>query len=305
MCLRSLDLRDTWSVSNYLPTPAAIDELAATAIAVGPDPQLNAVQWGALWRVVLGQNRWFFVNDNSAQTRPGLVQIQGQSAIPVFTDIEQAITFAQSGGRDANAVFASPPRDLLAAAAELEAGGVALLAFNPAGTTFAAKPSFIAAMLDELDEYNAASTSAPLGMGNVDDLTLIDHLAANAAAQPGEQSARSALWQGVFALENLYLVPHGELRAPLAILHESGPAVLLFTTAERAAAFGAGYADGTVEPGSVVAVPTTVIVQFIEQLAEQGITQVQVDPDHGAFLMTPPELRPTYIRVTGRQPGQA
>lgn len=289
---------------------ATIDALVASAVAAssgtGAGSEEAAIAWGALWRTVLELPRWFFVKDDSGTMRPGLVTFNGESAVPAFTDMARAIAFADGGRGGTNAVFASPPRDVLQAASAMETSGVGLFAFDVQDTPFGVKPSMLRTLLDDLARLTARTAQTPVGQDDTDVSTIVDALAASARATPGDAAAQSALWQAVFELEHWYFVPRGPSQTPLAVSHEAGPTIVAFTSAARAAAFAERLpVDETVPEAdrasapSVVAVPTSSVVGYVEALVEAGVAVVHVDPSNGAFSVTATSLRALHARVTG------
>ncbi|MBF0721571.1 hypothetical protein [Sanguibacter inulinus] len=292
------------------PSSAVIDSLVASAVAAGAGDGSGskeaAVAWGALWRTVLELPRWFFVKDDSGSMRPGLVTFNGESAVPAFTDMARAIAFADGGRGGTNAVFASPPRDVLQAASSMEDSGVRLFAFDIQDTPFGIKPSMLRTLLDDLARLKARTAQTPAGQDDTQESTIVDELAASARATPGDTAAQSALWQAVFELDHWYFVPRGPSQTPLAVSHEAGPTLVAFTSASRAAAFAARLPEDETVPAedraaapSVVAVPTASVVGYVEALVEAGVAVVHVDPANGAFSVSASSLRALHERVVG------
>lgn len=289
-------------------TSAAIDSLVATAVAAssgtGSGSKEAALAWGALWRAVLELPRWYFVKDDSGTMRPGLVTFNGESAVPAFTDMARAIAFADGGRGGTNAVFASPPRDVLEAASSMEASGVGLFAFDVQDTPFGVKPSMLRTLLDDLGRLKARTAQTPAGQDDTQDSTIVDALAASARETPSDTAAQAALWEAVFDLEHWYFVPRGPSQTPLAVAHDAGPTLVAFTSAARAAAFAARLPEDESVPEedraatpSLVAVPTTAVVGYVEALAEAGVVMVHVDPANGAFSVAASSLRALHARV--------
>lgn len=289
---------------------ATIDSLVASAVAAasgdGAGSKESAIAWGALWRTVLELPRWFFVKDGSGTMRPGLVTFNGESAVPAFTDMARAIAFADEGRGGTNAVFASPPRDVLQAAGAMEESGVGLFAFDVQNTPFGAKPSMLSTLLEDLGRLKARTAQTPAGVDDTQETTIVDELAASARATPGDAAAQSALWQAALGLQHWYFVPRGPSQTPLAVSHESGPTVVAFTSAARAAAFAARLpADDSVSDQereaapAVVAVPTDALVGYVDALVTVGVAMIHVDPSHGAFSVAAPSLRALHERVSG------
>ena len=283
-------------------TPAVIDELARTAVQVGDGAsteEMNA-RWGALWRTVLGLNRWFFVRDGSEAMRPGTVTFNGQPAVPVFTDIQRAIAFADGGRGGANQVFASPPAALLDAADQLATAGVALLAFNVEDAPFCAPPAVVQSLATSLNRLNA-ETAGRRSNATLDpkEASFLDTLAAAAREKPTENAAQAAMWQEVFALENWFFIPSGSQEGfrPYAITMDLGPAVLAFTTPARAAHFA--KTQGLEHTDKVLGVPAHAAAAALGDLAAAGIELVHFDPQNGAFTTRLSDLQVMLGYVTG------
>lgn len=289
---------------------ATIDTLVAAAVAAGSGDgagsKESAIAWGALWRTVLELPRWFFVKDESGTMRPGLVTFNGESAVPAFTDMARAIAFADGGRGGTNAVFASPPRDVLQAAGAMEQSGVGLFAFDVQDTPFGAKPSMLSTLLEDLGRLKARTAQTPAGTDDTQDSTIVDELAASARATPGDAAAQSALWEAVFGLQHWYFVPRGPSQTPLAVKHDAGPTLVAFTSAARASAFAARLPEDETVPAeeraaapTVVAVPTDAVVGYVESLVEAGVAMLHVDPSNGAFSVAASSLRAVHDRVVG------
>lgn len=283
--------------------PAVIDDLARTAVRVGDGASTEEmnIRWGALWRVVLGLNRWFFVRDDSELLRPGTVTFNGQPAVPVFTDIQRAIAFADGGRGGANKVFASPPGALLDAADQLDAAGVALLAFNVEDAPFCAPPSVVASLAKDLARLNAQTAERRTNPTlDPNEESILDALAANAREKPTENAAQAAMWQEVFALENWFFIPRGSQGGfnPYAITMDLGPAVLAFTTPSRAAHFA--QTQGLEGADQVLGVPAHAAAAALGDLAAAGIELVHFDPQNGAFTTRLSDLQMMLGYVTGK-----
>lgn len=285
------------------PEPAVIDELAAAAVQGGDEPGSpeSTVRWGALWRVVLPLERWYFVRDDAEALRPGLVSFNGRSAVPVFTDIKRAIAFADAGRGGANKVFASPPAQMLTAVDQMSEAGIELLVFNVEDAPFAAPPAIVGALakdLDRLEVQNAAQRANP----HLDpaEKTTIDHLAANARANPTENAAQAAMWQEVFSLETWFFVPRGEgaSLSPYAVTMEQGPAILVFTTPARAAHFATERQLENAD--QVLGIPVTSAVDALSGFAATGVALVHFDPQNGGFTARLEDLRAMQDHLAGR-----
>ena len=282
--------------------PAVIDDLARTAVQVGDGASTEEmnIRWGALWRVVLGLNRWFFVRDDSESLRPGTVVFNGQPAVPVFTDIQRAIAFADGGRGGANKVFASPPAALLTAADQLTAAGVALLAFNVEDAPFCAPPEVVQTLANDLDRLNKQTAMRRTNPGlDPKEESILDALAANAREKPTENAAQAAMWQEVFALENWFFIPRGagEGFNPYAITMDLGPAILAFTTPARAAHFA--QSQGLEDSDQVLGVPAHAAAAALGDFAAAGVTLVHFDPQNGAFTTRLSDLQTMLGYLTG------
>lgn len=285
--------------------PAVIDDLARTAVQVdGASTEEKNIRWGALWRVVLGLNRWFFVRDDSEALRPGTVIFNGQPAVPVFTDMQRAIAFADGGRGGVNRVFASDPKAMLSAADQLNAAGVALLAFNIEDTPFCAPPSVVQTLAGDLERLNA-QTAARRTNPTLDpnEESILDALAANAREKPTENAAQAAMWQEVFALENWFFIPRpgDDGFNPYAITMDLGPAILAFTTPSRAAHFA--QSQGLEGSDQVLGVPSHAAAAALGDFAAAGVKLVHFDPQNGAFTTRLEDLQTMLGYVTGTSTG--
>lgn len=286
--------------------PAVIDDLARNAVKVGDGASTEEmnIRWGALWRVVLGLNRWFFVRDDSESLRPGTVVFDGQPAVPVFTDIQRAIAFADGGRGGANKVFASPPAAMLTAAEQLTAAGVGLLAFNIEDAPFCAPPAVVQTLSKDLARLNAQTAqrrSNPTLDPNEE--SILDALAANAREKPTENAAQAAMWQEVFALENWFFIPRGDQSTfnPYAITMDLGPAILAFTTPSRAAHFA--QTQGLEGADQVMGVPSHAAAAALGNFAAAGVQLVHFDPQNGAFTTRLSDLQTMLGYLTGKTSG--
>lgn len=284
--------------------PAVIDELARAVVptADGPSPEEVKVQWGALWRVVLGLERWYFVRDESEALRPGMVTYHGQTAVPVFTDIKRAIAFADAGRGGANKVFASPPAQMLTAAGQLAAGGVQLLVFNIDDVPFAGPPEIVATLAGQLSELNTQNSSARQNMPlDPNETTMVDQLAASAREKPTENAAQAAMWQEVFALDTWFFIPRGDTDAfsPYAITMDIGPAIMAFTTPARAAHFA--ESQGLENADQVLGVPSHAAAAALVDFGSAGVKLVHFDPQNGAFTTRLEDLQTMLGFVTKGQ----
>ena len=286
--------------------PAVIDELARTAVQVGDGASTEEmnIRWGALWRAVLGLNRWFFVRDDSEALRPGTVMFNGQPAVPVFTDIQRAIAFADGGRGGANKVFASPPGALLDAADQLNTAGVALLAFNIEDAPFCAPPAVVQNLAKDLARLNAQTAERRTNPTlDPSEESILDALAANARAKPTENAAQAAMWQEVFALENWFFIPRGGQNGfnPYAITMDLGPAILAFTTPSRAAHFA--QTQGLEGADQVLGVPAHAAAAALGNFAAAGVELVHFDAQNGAFTTRLSDLQTMLGYVTGTPAG--
>ena len=285
------------------PEPAVIDELARTVVQMGDGSSTEEmnIRWGALWRVVLGLNRWFFVRDGSEAMRPGTVMFSGQQAVPVFTDIQRAIAFADGGRGGANNVFASPPAALIDAADQLTTAGIGLLAFNIEDAPFCAPPAVVQALGRDLTRLNAQTAERRTNPSlDPNEESILDALAASAREQPTENAAQAAMWQEVFALENWFFIPRGghEEFNPYAITMDLGPAILAFTTPARAAHFA--KTQGIDNSDQVLGVPAHAAAAALGDFAAAGVQLVHFDPQNGAFTARLSDLQSMLGYVTGK-----
>lgn len=276
--------------------PSVIDSLAEKAVSAAEEADAEA-RWRALWRRVLPLERWYFVRDPSPQLRSVTVTANGKRALPVFTDVERAVSFAEDGLGGADQVFASPPSEMLGAAERLETDGVEILLFNPKEAAFGAPPSVVRALAEAvLGEVGVPSASSAAG-GRV---TAIDRLALNARAHADDAAARNAMWSAVFALEHWFFVPRGEEGdiKPFAVRMEQGAAVLAFTTPERAS----GYAElrALEHPERLLAIPPVDAVSAFAN-PESAVKLIHFDTQHGAFFAPVADLAAMYAAATGTQ----
>lgn len=278
-----------------VPTPAEIDDLARQAVDA-PDENEAGQRWGALWRAILPLERWYFVRDASEELRPAAVDVNGQLAIPVFTDVGRATEFAQDGHGGAERVFASPPEEMLGAADQLEGAGIELLVFNPGQVPFGAPPSVVRTLARD---FATAMTRAQQPVPPAE--TEIDLLAASARDHVADVPTQAALWQAVFALEHWFFIPRGEgaEMKPYAEQGASGPAIIAFTTPQRASAYA--EARGLGETEKLLAIPPATGIGALEQFTAAGIRIVHFDPQHASFFAPVDRLREMYAHATGTQ----
>lgn len=280
--------------------PAEIDRLARAAVEAGDaSPEESNARWGALWRVVLGLDRWYFVRDGSEALRPGTVTFNGQPAVPVFTDIQRAIAFADGGRGGANNVFASEPAKMLAAAEQLTTAGVQALAFNIEDAPFGAPPTVVqqlAADLAQFEAYTAARrTNQSLAPGEE---TILDKLAAAARSTPTETAAQASMWREVFSLDNWFFIPRdAEQFSPYAITMDLGPAILAFTTPARAAHFA--QTQGLEHADRVMGIPAHAAAAALADFSSAGVKLVHFDPQNGAFTTRLEDLAVMLANITG------
>ncbi|SDB94425.1 hypothetical protein SAMN05216410_1094 [Sanguibacter gelidistatuariae] len=282
--------------------PAVIDELARAAVQVREDasPEESQIQWGALWRVVLDLDRWFFVRDDSEVLRPGMVTFNGKSAVPVFTDIKRAIAFADGGRGGANKVFASPPAQMLTAAGQLTTAGVDLLVFNIEDAPFGAPPEVVQTLASDLARLNAQNAAQRSNMSlDPAEETILDRLAVIARDKPTENAAQSAMWREVFALDNWFFIPRGgaEQFNPYAITMDLGPAILAFSTPARAAHFA--QSQNLENADQVLGMPAHAAAAALANFTAAGVKLVHFDPQNGAFTTRLEDLKAMLGYVTG------
>lgn len=275
------------------PAPAEIDDLARRAVEAADETEAGQ-RWGALWRAILPFERWYFVRDASDELRPAAVDVNGQLAIPVFTDVGRATAFAVDGHGGADRVFASPPEEMLNASDQLEASGIELLIFNLNEVPFGAPPGIVRTLARD---FAAAMTRAQQPMPAPE--TEIDLLAASARAHVTDVPTQAALWQAVFGLEHWFFIPRGEgaQMKPYAEQTVSGPAIIAFTTPQRAKAYADARDLG--ETDKLLGIPPVAGIGALEQFTGAGIQIVHFDPQHASFFAPVDKLREMHAHATG------
>lgn len=265
-------------------SPQHIDTLANSA-RTEQDPQRQQELWRDLWREVLPLEHWFFIKDDSGTMTPIFLRDQDQIILPAFTTADRATAFAKDFGGVEN-VYSSAPGSMISATAELEKSGVALIVFNPQDEPFAVAP----ATLQKLSEgYITAGEGQVVGGKIPIPESTIDALAYYARANTDDIKAKGSLWIETLLLEKWFFVPRGEGAQvqPFAVIGESGPTVLAFTEARRAAE----YAElrGMGELDAVIAMtPEEAIDSFTQ--AGAAVASIQFDPQHGSFFSPLPQL---------------
>lgn len=277
------------------PTPGEVDDLARQAVEA-PDEAATSQRWGALWRTILPLERWYFVRDASEDVRPAAVDVNGQLAIPVFTDVGRATEFAQDGHGGAERVFGSPPEEMLGAADQLESAGIELLIFNPGQVPFGAPPGIVRTLARD---FAAALTRAQQPPRAPE--TEIDLLAVSAREHVSDVPTQAALWQAVFALEHWFFIPRGEgaQMKPYAEQSASGPAIIAFTTPQRAKEYADTRQLGDTD--KLLGIPTASAIGALEQFTDAGIRIVHFDPQHASFFAPVDRLREMHAHATGTE----
>ena len=278
-----------------LPSPGEIDDLARQAVEAADETEA-AQRWGALWRAILPFERWYFVRDASDELRPAAVDVNGQLAIPVFTDVGRATAFAVDGHGGADRVFASPPEEMLSAADQLASSGIELLIFNPGDVPFGAPPGIVRTLARD---FAAAMTRAQQPAPPPE--TEIDLLAVSARERMTDVPTQAALWQAVFALEHWFFIPRGEgaQMKPYAEQTVSGPAIIAFTTPQRAKAYADTRELG--ETDKLLGIPPVAGIGALEQFTTAGIRIVHFDPQHASFFAPVDKLREMHAHATGTE----
>jgi hypothetical protein len=122
----------------------------------------------------------------------------------------------------------------------------------------------------------------------------IDRLAQAAqAAPPSDLVTPSALWEAVFGLERWWFPTTSavEPRPFLGRLPE-GPALLAFTSGERARAWSLGNGAPEEQASRVLSMSPDLTVTFLEQNAGIGIEVLAVDVGITGFFAPVANLRP-------------
>lgn len=132
----------------------------------------------------------------------------------------------------------------------------------------------------------------------------IDKLAEDArGVDPATDTGpQAALWEAMFDLESWWF-PITNLDDPrpfLGVLPE-GPALVAFTSIERANAWALGNGFEPERAARVISMSPDSTVDFVEQLVPQGVQIMVVDPGVTGFFAPLTNLRPmqAYIRQSG------
>lgn len=134
------------------------------------------------------------------------------------------------------------------------------------------------------------------------DFTDIDRLAEAARdAPPADAETQSALWGAMFSLERWWF-PTTSAEEPRPFLGRlpEGPALLAFTSGERARAWSIGNGIDETQASRVLAMSPDLTLTFLEQNAGIGIELLAVDVGVTGFFAPVGNLRAMQAYVTQR-----
>lgn len=115
-------------------------------------------------------------------------------------------------------------------------------------------------------------------------LAQIDALSRAWREDLGSEERQSALWREVFGLDTWFFIPRGNLEMPnpLALEFAEGPAVLAFTTTDRARAAGQAIGLPEEENQHVLGVPMPNAIDWLAGFAASGVQAAVFDyPSQG------------------------
>lgn len=272
-------------------TKAEVINALANGARSETDKERQQELWRDLWREVLPLEHWFFIKDESENITPIFLRDNDNIILPAFTDVERANEFAKNfGGEDR--VYSSAPGGMLSATDELVKSGVALIVFNPQDEPFAVAPQTLKQLADgyaSSGEGQVVGGKLPIPESNIDALAYFSR------THTDDIKAKGALWVETLLLEKWYFVPRGEGAEvqPFAVIGESGPTVLAFTEAQRAAEYakvrGMGELDAVIGMS-----PQEAIDSFTMDSAV--VAAIQFDPQHGSFF-SPIKQLPAMLKI--------
>lgn len=266
-------------------TNAEVINTLASAARTDPDKERQQVLWRDLWREVLPLEHWFFIKDDSENISPIFLRDDDKVLLPAFTDSARAIAFSENFGGPER-VYSSAPGSMISSIGELEKSGVALIVFNPQDEPFAVAPATLKQLADgyiNSGEGQVVGGKIPIPESNIDALAYFSR------TNTEDIKAKGALWIETLLLPKWFFVPRGEGDEvqPFAVIGESGPTVLAFTEARRAAEYA--KVRGMGEITAVIAMtPLEAIESFT--LAGAAVTSIQFDPQHGSYFSPIPQL---------------
>lgn len=122
-------------------------------------------------------------------------------------------------------------------------------------------------------EPTAPENPPALAVPTPDTIASIDARAAAWRENLGDVELQSALWREVFALEHWFFVPRGtpEQPQPLMLTLPEGPAILAFTSPDRARAAAQGLGLPPETSDSVIAVSLPEAIEWAAGLAQHGV----------------------------------
>ena len=169
---------------------------------------------------------------------------------------------------------------MISATGELDKSGVNLIVFNPADEPFAVAPATLKQLADgyiNSGEGQVVGGKIPIPESEIDALAYFSR------ANTQDIQAKGALWIETLLLDKWYFVPRGEGAEiqPFAVIGETGPTVLGFTEARRAAEYAKLRGMGELE-AVIGMTPDEAIESFTQ--AGAVATSIQFDPQHGSFF---------------------
>ncbi|GMA31554.1 hypothetical protein [Litorihabitans aurantiacus] len=117
----------------------------------------------------------------------------------------------------------------------------------------------------------------------------------------GETSDHLAAWRDAFALEQWFVIARGwgDQVTPYAVETDGQGVITIFTTPERAQAFGLASGLSEQEAGTLVALPRAAAVEYLTGFAADGVDAVVLDPgvsDSAVLLAALPHVEQLALR---------
>ena len=130
--------------------------------------------------------------------------------------------------------------------------------------------------------------SAVNGAGGPETSAEIDRLAeaARVAMEHGDTEPQIALWSAMFSLERWWFpTTEGDDPRPFLGVLPEGPALIAFTTGERARAWALGNGFEEERASRVLSMSPSSTLQFVEQVVPQGVKLFLVDAGVTGFFV--------------------
>ncbi|MBN8883962.1 MAG: hypothetical protein J0H73_16850 [Salana multivorans] len=118
-----------------------------------------------------------------------------------------------------------------------------------------------------------STTPEPTGFPSAETIASIDARAAAWREHLDDVELQAALWREVFALEHWFFVPRGtpEAPQPLMLTLSEGPAILAFTSPDRARAAAQGLGLPAEATDQVISVQLPDAIEWVAGLAQHGV----------------------------------